>query len=135
MARAGDSTSISTTRKSSAEVDAYIKAAPKTAQPFLRRLREIINANAPQAEERISYRMPYYRYRGHLLYFAAHRDHIGVYPVGTAANQKELAQYMSGKGTYRFPLDKPLPSAKIARLVKRRIRENERAAAEKAAAR
>ncbi|HVH62441.1 MAG TPA: DUF1801 domain-containing protein, partial [Candidatus Dormibacteraeota bacterium] len=81
--------------RSSSEVDVYIAAAPETVQPLLHQLREIIKTNAPQAEEGIGYRMPYYKHHGHLLYFAAHRDHVGVYPVGTAANQKELAKYMT----------------------------------------
>ena len=55
----------------SKEVDRYIAAAPRAAQPHLRRLRELIRQEAPQAEEGISYRMPYYRYHGHLMYFAA----------------------------------------------------------------
>lgn len=119
----------------SAEVDAYIAAAPKAAQPHLRRLRTLITAEAPKAEEGISYRMPSYMYQGRLLYFAAFKDHIGLFPVGNADKHLELKQYMTGKGTYRFPLDEPLPLEKIRRLVKTRVKENERAAAEKAAAR
>ena len=117
------------------EVDAYIAAAPRAAQPHLRELRTLIKTNAPKAEEGISYRMPYYRHLGHLMYFAAFKSHVGLFPVGNADKHLGMKEYMTGKGTYRFPLDEPLPAAKIARLVKTRVKENERAAAKKAAAR
>ncbi len=109
----------------SKEVDAYIAAAPKKAQPHLRQLRALIKSGAPKAEERISYRMPYYRYHGHLMYFAAFQSHVGLYPVGNADKHLEMSQYMTGKGTYRFPLDQPLPVALIRRLSKTRVTENE----------
>lgn len=109
----------------SSEVDAYIAAAPKAAQPLLRRLRALIKEAAPKAEERISYRMPHYHYHGRLVYFAAFKDHIGLYPAGYAEKYKDLRKYMSGKGTLRFPLDEPLPAALIKRFIKTRVKENE----------
>lgn len=117
------------------QVDAYIAAAPREAQPHLRRLRALIKTNAPKAEEGISYRMPYYRYLGHLMYFAAFKSHVGLYPVGNADKHLGMKEYMTGKGTYQFPLDRPLPEAQIRALIKTRVKENERAAAHKAAAR
>jgi uncharacterized protein YdhG (YjbR/CyaY superfamily) len=107
------------------EVDAYIAAAPQAAQPHLRKLREIIRAEAPAAEESISYKMPYYRYHGHLIYFAAFKHHVGVFPVGNADRHLEMKEYMTGKGTYRFPLDEPLPVAALRKLVRTRVKENE----------
>jgi uncharacterized protein YdhG (YjbR/CyaY superfamily) len=114
------------------EVDAYIAAAPSAAQPHLRRLRALIKENAPQAEEGISYKMPYYRYHGHLMYFAAFTNHVGLFPVGNADKHLGLKEYMTGKGTYRFPLDEPLPVGEIRKLVKTRVRENEAKAGAKA---
>jgi uncharacterized protein YdhG (YjbR/CyaY superfamily) len=115
--------------KRSTEVDAYIAAAPQAAQPHLRRLREIIEAEAPAATERISYRMPYYRYHGQLMYFGAFKDHVGLFPVGNADKHLGMAGYMTGKGTYRFPLDRALPVTRIRQLVKTRVKENEAKAA------
>jgi uncharacterized protein YdhG (YjbR/CyaY superfamily) len=114
------------------DVDAYIAAAPKAAQPLLRQLRDLIRSGAPKADERISYGMPYYRYHGHLMYFAVFQNHIGLYPVGNADKHLGMGEYMTGKGTFRFPLDQPLPVAEIRRLVKTRVRENESKAAAKA---
>ena len=109
----------------SKEVDAYIAAAPKTAQPHLRQLRALIKEAAPKAEEKISYKMPSYNYRGNLVYFSAFRHHVGLYPSGYAEKYPDLKQYMSGKGTLRFPLDEPLPAALIKKFIKTRVRENE----------
>jgi uncharacterized protein YdhG (YjbR/CyaY superfamily) len=111
------------------DVDAYIAAAPKEAQPLLRQLRALIKRAAPKAEERISYGMPHYDYHGRLIYFAAFKNHVGVYPGGYADKYPELKPYMTGKGTYRFPLDQPLPTTLLRRYVKGRVRENEAKAA------
>jgi len=106
-------------------VDAYIAAAPKAAKPRLRQLRKMIRQVAPKAEEKLSYGMPYYDYRGRLIYYSAFKNHIGVYPVGEAAKHKELSKYMTGKGTYRFPLGEPMPVDLIRKLVEARVRKNE----------
>ncbi|HKW69876.1 MAG TPA: DUF1801 domain-containing protein [Candidatus Dormibacteraeota bacterium] len=131
MARAGASTSTSRTPKST-DVDAYIAAAPKAARPHLRELRQVIRAAAPKATERISYGIVGYFYPTRLIFFGVHKDHIGLYPAGEAQG---LDQYLAPKSTLRFPLDQRLPVAKISSLVKRRVRERDRAAAGKAAAR
>ncbi len=79
---------------------------------------------APDAQERLSYGMPYYEYHGRLIYFSAFKDHIGVYPVGEAAKHEDLKRYMTGKGTYRFPLDQPMPLDLIKQLVQTRAAAN-----------
>jgi uncharacterized protein YdhG (YjbR/CyaY superfamily) len=111
------------------EVDAYIAAAPKEAQPLLRRLREIIKQNAPGAEERISYRMPYYHLHGRLAYFGVHRKHVGLYALGQTYEAAGLQRYVAAKGTLQFPFDEPLPEAKIGALIRKRVRENAATAA------
>src|ERR671934_2467589 len=63
------------------DVDAYIAAAPKAVQPMLKQLREAIKRAAPQAEEKVSYRMAAYFHHGRLIYFAAHKNHVGLYPI------------------------------------------------------
>ena len=108
-------------------VDEYIAAAPKAAQPRLRQLRKLIKEVAPGARERLSYGMPHFDYRGRLIYFSAFKGHIGVYPVGEAALHKALSNYMTGKGTYRFPLDQPMPMDLIRKLLEARVKKNEAA--------
>ena len=104
------------------DVDAYIAAAPKEAQPHLRQLRQVIKAAAPRAEEKISYGMPFYEYRGRLIYFAGYKNHVALYP---AQDFKGLERYQTAKATLRFPLDAPLPVAKIRNLIKARVKERD----------
>jgi uncharacterized protein YdhG (YjbR/CyaY superfamily) len=115
-------------------VDAYIRAAPKAMQPMLRELRSAIKTTVPEAEERISYRMPFYAYHGRLIYFAAHRNHVGMYPI--IGREKdlyagELKPYLVEKATLQFPVGKPLPLALIKKIVRERARHNKGAASSK----
>lgn len=128
MARAGTSTSTSLTRNS-ADVDAYIAAAPAAVQPQLRSLRAAILEAAPKATEKMSYGIPFYEYgakpgtlQSRLIYFAAQKKHIAVYPAGEA---RGLEQYLTARSTLRFPLDRPLPIAKVRALVKARVKEKD----------
>jgi uncharacterized protein YdhG (YjbR/CyaY superfamily) len=104
-------------------VDEYIAAAPKAAQPQLRQLRATIRRAAPNAVEKISYGIPFFEYHGRLIYFAAFKKHVGIYPAGDDA--EELKEYVSGRSTLRFPIGERLPLARITRLVKRRVKEKE----------
>ncbi|OGY26113.1 MAG: hypothetical protein A2Z24_01805 [Candidatus Woykebacteria bacterium RBG_16_44_10] len=109
------------------DVDEYIKNAPKEAQEKLREIRELIKELAPEAEEKISYRMPSFKLNGkYLVYFAAFKNHIGFYPFpsGIEEFKKEILQYKSAKGSIQFPLDQPLPVSLIRKIVKFRIKEN-----------
>ena len=116
-------------------VDSYIAAAPKDAQPLLHQLRKTIKAAAPDAVERISYGMPHYEYKGRLVYFAAFKNHVGLYPAGDADKYPEVKRYVAGAGTLRFPLGEPLPAGLIGKLVKTRVKENEAAVGTGASAR
>ena len=69
------------TQSKAKNVDSYIAAAPEAARPILRQLRRIITTAVPEAEETISSGMPFYRYHGRLAYFAAHKDHVGLYAL------------------------------------------------------
>ena len=117
---------MKTTPKSK-NVDAYIAAAPKEVQGKLKELRAVIRKAAPKAEEKISYGMPYYGYKGRLAYFALAKTHVGLYiptPV-IAEHKKELKDYGTSTATVRFPLDKTLPIALIRKLVRARMKKNE----------
>jgi uncharacterized protein YdhG (YjbR/CyaY superfamily) len=108
-------------------VDDYISAAPRGVQGKLKELRAAIKGAAPDAQERISYGMPYYAYMGRLVYFAVFKQHIGLYvptPV-IEEHRAELKDYETAKATIRFPLDKKLPAGLIRKLVKARMKKNE----------
>ena len=107
-------------------IDDYIAGAASAAQPALRRIRQIARAAAPDAEEIISYRMPAFRGRGILFYFAAFKTHIGMFPPvqADADLDKALVRYRGPKGNLRFPLDEPMPYDLIERIVRLRVRQD-----------
>lgn len=110
----------------SKNTDEYILQFPAEVQAKLQELRTVIKEAAPEAEETISYAMPAYKYKGILVYFAGHKNHIGFYPAssGISVFEKELAGYHTSKGTVQFPLDKPLPLDLIHKMVAFRVSEN-----------
>jgi len=111
-------------------IDEYILQFPPEIQDILRTLREVVKEAAPEAEEKISYRMPTFYLHGNLVYFAAHKNHIGFYPTpnGINAFKKQLSEYKGAKGSVQFPLDKPIPYELIREIVRFRVAENQKTA-------
>jgi uncharacterized protein YdhG (YjbR/CyaY superfamily) len=107
-------------------IDQYIAVRPPQARAILRKLRSTIQRAAPEAEEIISYRIPAFRLHGILIYFAAFKNHIGVFPPirGDAKLEAAVAKYAGPKGNLKFPLDAPIPYALIVRVVKFRVKQN-----------
>ena len=114
-------------RKISNGVDEYIAKAPKEVQEKLRELRAVIKSVAPEAQEKISYGMPYYGYKGRLAYFAYFKNHIGLYimPKVLVDFEDEIKEYKTGRATLRLALDEKLPITLIKRLVKAGVQKNE----------
>jgi uncharacterized protein YdhG (YjbR/CyaY superfamily) len=103
-----------------ATIDQYISSFPEDVQIVLQEVRRRIRNVVPAAGETISYRIPAVTLGGrHLVYFAGWKHHISLYPVPAAdeAFERELAPYLAGKGTVRFPLRQPIPYDLIERLV------------------
>jgi uncharacterized protein YdhG (YjbR/CyaY superfamily) len=109
-------------------IDEYIAAFPAHVQVILSELRSTIKQAAPQAVEKISYRIPTFYLNGNLVHFAAFDRHVGFYPgpTGIARFQKELKRYKSAKGSVQFPLEEPLPLGLIAEIVEFRVAEQSR---------
>ena len=107
-------------------VDEYFSVSPKKARSLLESLRETIRQAAPQAEEVISYNMPAFKWKGMLVWYAAHTGHIGLYPRASAiaAFKDELAGYKTSKGAIQFPIEKPIPANLVKKIVKFRVKEN-----------
>ncbi len=109
-------------------VDDYLAAAPKDKRAALMKLRKSIKAAAPKATEGISYGIVGFMHNGqplvHLGYWKAHFALYGSFD----AHAVELKAYdLSGKGTIRFPANKPLPYRLVTKIVKARIAEIEKA--------
>jgi uncharacterized protein YdhG (YjbR/CyaY superfamily) len=77
--------------------------------------------------------MPYYKYHGHLVGFAAYKDHVTLFGAFPGELRQELKPYKTGRGSVQFPLDKPLPAELIAKIVKAHVKMNESKALEGAA--
>jgi uncharacterized protein YdhG (YjbR/CyaY superfamily) len=124
---------IMTDRSTPKNIDEYIAAFPDEVQAILEKIRLTIRNAAPEAKEKISYKMPAFTLDGDLIYFAAFKKHIGIYPPvkGDLKLSKELARYRGEKGNLKFPLDEPIPYGLIRRLVKCRLKEHLRRLASK----
>lgn len=109
-----------------ASIDEYIASAPAVVRPILEKIRRTIASAAPSAQEVISYRMPAFRLKGILVYFAAFKHHIGLFPPvsGDSKLEKDVAPFAGPKGNLRFPLDQPMPYALIRRIVQLRVKQD-----------
>jgi uncharacterized protein YdhG (YjbR/CyaY superfamily) len=108
-------------------VDEYLSILPQKVRDSLEELRKTVNQVEPDAEELISYNMPAFRFHGILVYYAAHKSHIGFYPGNSIVNEvfkNDLGKYETSKGTIKFPIEKPLPLRLIKRIVKYRVKQN-----------
>ena len=89
------------------------------------RMRAIIREEAPEAQELISYGMPGYKLNGPLVYIAAFKKHVSLFPAGKVADfEDQLGGYKTSKGTIQFPLGQPLPEELIRSLVRGRVAQN-----------
>lgn len=107
-------------------IDEYLAGFPEDVQQILQKIRLTIKKAAPDAEETISYKMPTFNLKGHyLVYFAAYKKHIGMYPIpfGDAKFNEKISAFQKGKGTLQFPLDRPIPFKLITEIVKLRRKE------------
>jgi uncharacterized protein YdhG (YjbR/CyaY superfamily) len=107
-------------------IDDYIATFPKNVQSILEEFRKAIQEAAPESEETISYQMPAFRLNGILVWFAAHKNHIGFYPRVSAivAFKDKLSRYEVSKGTVQFQFNEPIPIDLVKEMTKFRVNEN-----------
>ena len=115
-----------THRSAPTTIDEYIAAFPPEVKSILKKIKLTVRQAAPEAEEKISYRMPAFALNGILIYFAAFKKHIGVYPPvrGDEKLNRDLARYRGEKGNLKFPLYQPIPYKLIDRIVKLRVKQH-----------
>ncbi len=109
-------------------IDDYLARVPEPARGTLNKIRAAIRSAAPpETTETISYRIPAFRYKGILVWFAAFSSHCSLFPTAAviAACKNELKGFSTSKGTIQFPTDKPLPAALVRKLVKARVAQIE----------
>lgn len=101
-------------------IDEYIATHDEQKQALLIQLRAILKKSLPNAYETIAYNMPAYKQGVCLIYFAAHKNHIGLYPTAwpIKALAKELTNFKYSKGAIQFPVNKKLPVKLIQKIAK-----------------
>jgi len=117
---------METNQTSPTTIDQYITGFPEDIQAILQKIRAVIQAAAPDAQEAISYAMPTFKLEGNLIHFAAFKNHIGLYPTphGIEMFKEELSAYAGAKGSIRFPLDQPIPYDLIGKIAAARVQDN-----------
>jgi uncharacterized protein YdhG (YjbR/CyaY superfamily) len=110
------------------DIDEYVTGVPEPARSTLNKMRAAIRSAVPRkATETISYKIPAFRHGKVLVWFAAFSDHCSLFPTAAVleAFRKDLEGYFTSKGTVQFPINKPLPTALIKKLVKARVAQSE----------
>jgi uncharacterized protein YdhG (YjbR/CyaY superfamily) len=110
-------------------VDEYMATLPDERRADMDVLRAAIKAGAPEATEVLAYKMPAFRSHGgqFLVSYDAYRRHYSLFPASEAVVEAlgdEIAPYLAGKGTIRFPAGQPIPAALVTKIVMIRVAEN-----------
>lgn len=106
-------------------IDDYISEFPSEIREKLKLIRSVISKAAPQATEKISYKMPAFHWKENLIYFAAYKTHIGIYPTSKPIDffKEELKSFECSKGTIKIAHTQELPIKLIEKIVLFRIEE------------
>lgn len=112
--------------KKAKTISEYISTQPKEVGMRLEVINKIIKKLSPKAVETISYGMPAYKLDGKvLIYYAAHKNHVGLYPFPATLSKfkKDTEKYKTAKGSIQFQNDEKLPVGLITKIVKYRVAE------------
>jgi uncharacterized protein YdhG (YjbR/CyaY superfamily) len=105
-------------------VDAYLAAVPEPARSAITKIRAAIRSVVPpEATEIISYKIPAFKHKNVLVWYAAFANHCSLFPTAAviATFKDELRDFSTSKGTIHFPLDKPMPVGLIKKMVQERL--------------
>jgi uncharacterized protein len=111
------------------DVDGYIANADAAARPHLEELRALVRATLPDAEEGISWGVPFYKHHGPVGGFAAFKEHIsfGLNEQLDPEDREKLEArgYKTGKKTVQIAYDQAVPTATLKRMLKAQAKTNE----------
>lgn len=127
-AKATRRTSKAKPHRAPTTVDAYLAGVSEPARGTLNKIRTAIrSAVPPEATEIISYKIPAFKHKRVLIWFAAFSNHCSLFPTAAVIEEfkNELKGYTLSKGTIQFPTDKPLPAALVKKMVKARLAQIE----------
>jgi uncharacterized protein YdhG (YjbR/CyaY superfamily) len=126
--RTGKRTSATKIRGGTKTVQEYLARIPEPARNTFDQLRAAIRSVVPaEATETISYQILAIKHNGILVWFAAFSSHCSLFPTAAVieAFKDDLKRFTTSKGTVQFPIDKPLPTALVQKLVKARVAQSE----------
>jgi uncharacterized protein YdhG (YjbR/CyaY superfamily) len=113
-------------------IDEYLATLPDDRRAAMQQIREAVRAAAPDAIEVITYKMPGFKTHDRFLVsFDAFKRHYSLFPASDPVVQQlgdRVAPYLAGRGTIRFPADRPIPTDLISDIVRIRVAENDEAA-------
>lgn len=109
-------------------IDEYMKDVPKEFLPKVKEMRALSKKLIPGGKESIKYGMPTVEVNGkNCIHYASMKGHLGFYPApsGVKFSESELQKknISFSKGCIRFPYDKPLPIPLITKIIRFRVRE------------
>lgn len=114
---------------SAKDVDSYIAISSEVARPHLKELRKIIKSTIPEAEEKIAWGVPFYKYHGLLGGFSVFKNHVtfGLAFVFESKDREILGKkgYVTGKKTVQIRFDQKVPTEEIKKILKAKAKENE----------
>jgi uncharacterized protein YdhG (YjbR/CyaY superfamily) len=120
--------SVAKSKRAPKTVGDYEARVPEAAREHFAKLRSTIGSAVPKtAIEVISYGIPAFSDDGVLVWYAAFAKHCSLFPTASVieAFHDDLKDFTVSKGTIHFPLDRPLPTALIKKIVKLRVKEKE----------
>lgn len=98
--------------------EAYFASVPEAVRPVLLSIQAKVETLLPEATRCIGYGMPAFRHGRIFFYFAAFKNHLGIYPPVTedAALIAELSRFRNAKGNLSFKFKEPIPYELIGRV-------------------
>ncbi|HEY1467845.1 MAG TPA: DUF1801 domain-containing protein [Candidatus Acidoferrum sp.] len=126
--KTGGRKSAAKAKSAPTSVDEYFASVPEPAHSALKKIRETVRSVVPaESTEIISYAIPAFKHEKVLVWYAAFSDHCSLFPTASVIEmfRKELQGFSKSKGTIHFPIDKPVPTALIKKLVKARVAQSE----------
>ncbi|MGZ3863684.1 MAG: iron chaperone [Bacteroidia bacterium] len=112
------------------DVGSYIASASPEAISLLEELRLLIRSTVPQAEESISWNVPFYKYNGPLAGFAVYKNHVSLgFATDSIENDFRAALekkgYATGSKTIQIKFDQKLPVTILKKILKAKAKINE----------
>ncbi len=107
-------------------IDEYLKRFSGPEKAELEKIRTLVKATVPEAQEVITYGLPGFKYKGHyLVAFSAFKDHLGLFPTSGPidALKDKLTDYKTSRGGIQFTPQKPLPDSLVKEILHIRIAE------------